>query len=67
MTTGLIMQTLIYVISVEFLSLKGRRLLWRNVQSGEEQGEAPVFLSANANSVTSSTKKIDSFRVITGA
>ena len=67
MTTGLIMQTLIYVISMEFVSLRGRRLLWRNVQSGEKQGEASVFLSANTNSVTGSTKEIDSFRVIKGA
>ena len=30
MTTGLIMQTQIYVISMEFLSLRRRRLSWRN-------------------------------------
>ena len=43
MTTGFIMETLIYVISMEFLSLSRRRSAWRNVPSGEEQEETVVF------------------------
>ena len=39
MTTGMIMQTLIYVISMEFLSLRRRRLSWRNAPSGKERGK----------------------------
>ena len=43
MTTGMIMQTLIYVISMEFLLLRRRRLSWRNAPSGKERGETAVF------------------------
>ena len=43
MTTGFIMQTLICVISMEFLSLSRRRSSPRNVPSGEERGETDVF------------------------
>ena len=39
MTTGFIMQTLIYIINTEFLSLSCRRYSLRNVLSGKEQGE----------------------------
>ena len=39
MTTGLIMSTLIYVISMEFPSLMRRRPSWRN----EEREETAVF------------------------
>ena len=43
MTTGMIMQTLIYVINMEFLSLRRRRLSWRNTPSGKERRETAVF------------------------
>ena len=43
MTTGFIMQTLIYVISMEFLSLSRRLSSWQNVPSGEEKGETAVL------------------------
>ena len=43
MTTGFIMLTMIYVISMQFLLLSGRRSPARNVLSGEEQGETAVF------------------------
>ena len=43
MTTGLIMQTSIYVISMEFLSLSRKRSFSRNVPSGEERGQTAVF------------------------
>ena len=43
MTTGMIMQTLIYVISMEFLSLRRRRLSWRNTPSDKERGETAVL------------------------
>ena len=43
MTTRFIMQTLINVISVEFLLLSRRPSSWQNVPSGKEQGETPVF------------------------
>ena len=39
MTTGLIMLTFIYVISMEFLSLGRRSLSWRKVPSGEDREE----------------------------
>ena len=34
---------MIYVISIEFLSLSRRRSSWRNVASGEERGETAVL------------------------
>ena len=43
MTTGFIMKTLIYVISMEFLSWSRRRSSARNVPSSEERGETDVF------------------------
>ena len=43
MTTGFIMLTLIYVISMEFLSLSRKLSSARNVPSGEERGETDVF------------------------
>ena len=43
MTTGFVMQTLIYVISMEFLPLNRRRSSARNVPSGEERGATDVF------------------------
>ena len=43
MTAGFIMQTLICVISMEFLPLSHRRSSARNVPSGEERGETDVF------------------------
>ena len=43
MTTGFIMQTLICVISMEFLPLSRRRSSLRNVPSYEERGETDVF------------------------
>ena len=61
------MVTLIYVGSMKLLSLRRRRLPWRDVQSDEEGGEAAVFMSTNTNSIIRSTKKIDSLCVITGA
>ena len=64
---GPIMVTLIYVGSMKLLSLRRRRLPWRDVQSDEEGGEAAVFMSTNTNSIIRSTKKIDSLCVITGA
>ena len=42
MTTGFIMQTLICVISMEFLALSRRRSSARNGPSGEERGETDV-------------------------
>ena len=45
MTTGFIMQTLIYVISMVFLPLRRRRSSAGNVPSGEERGETAVFAS----------------------
>ena len=44
MTTGFIMLTLIYVISMEFLSLSRRRSSSRNVRSGEERGDTAAFV-----------------------
>ena len=35
--------TLIYIISMEFLSLPRRRPSWKNKPNGEEQGETAVF------------------------
>ena len=61
------MVTLIYVISMKLLSLRRRRLSWRDVRSEEEGGETAVFVSTNTNSIIRSTKKIDSLCVITGA
>ena len=43
MTNGFIMLTLIYVISMEFLSLSRKRSSSRNVPSGEERGDTAVF------------------------
>ena len=43
MTTGFIMQTLICVISMEFLPPSRRRSSARNVPSGEERRETDVF------------------------
>ena len=43
MTTGFNMKTLIYVISMEFLSRSRRRSSARNVPSSEERGETDVF------------------------
>ena len=43
MSTGFIMLTLIYIISMQFLLLSGRHSSARNVLSGEEQGEMTVF------------------------
>ena len=43
MTAGIIMSTLICIISMEFLLLSRRRSSARNVPSGEEQGETDVF------------------------
>ena len=48
MTTGFIVLTLIYVISMEFLSLSRRRSSSRNVLSDEERGETAVFAGFNA-------------------
>ena len=39
----IIMLALIYVISMEFLSLSRRRSFSRNVTSGEERGEMAIF------------------------
>ena len=50
MTTGFIFQTLIYVISMEFLSLSRRRSSARNVPSGE-QGETDVFAGYKSNTL----------------
>ena len=47
MTTRFIMQTLINVISVEFLLLSCRPSFWQNVPSGKEQGETAVFAGYN--------------------
>ena len=41
--TELIMQILIYVISMEFLSLRHQRPSWRKAPSGEKQGKTAVF------------------------
>ena len=35
--------TLIYIISMEFLSLPHRRPSWQNIPNGEEQEETAVF------------------------
>ena len=43
MTTGFIIETLIYIISMEFLSHSRRRSSSWNILSGEEQGETTVF------------------------
>ena len=43
MTTGFNLKTLIYVISMEFLSWSRRRSSARNVPSSEERGETDVF------------------------
>ena len=43
MTTGIILQKLICVISMEFPPLSRRRSSARNVPSGEERGETDVF------------------------
>ena len=43
MTTGFATLTLIYIISMEFLSLRRRRPSCRNDLSGGERGEAGVF------------------------
>ena len=43
MTTELIKETLICVISMECLSLSRRRSSAQNVPSGEERGEMDVF------------------------
>jgi len=43
MITGFIIETLIYVVSMEFLSLTRRRFSWRYVPSGKEPGETAVF------------------------
>ena len=43
MTTGFAVLTLIYIISMEFLSLRRRRPSCRNDLSGGERGEAAVF------------------------
>ena len=32
-----------FIISVEFLLLRGRRPSWRNIPSGEERGDTAVF------------------------
>ena len=48
MTTGFIFKTLIYIISMEFLSLSRRRSSARNVPSGE-RGETDVFAGFKAN------------------
>ena len=37
MTTGFIMQTLLYVISMQFLSLRRRLSSWRNFPSSVDQ------------------------------
>ena len=43
MTTGFFIQTLLCVISMEFLPLSRRRSSPQNVPSGEERGETDVF------------------------
>ena len=43
MNTGFVMQTLVCVISMEFLQLNRRRFSSRNVPGGEERGETDVF------------------------
>ena len=43
LTTGFIMQTLIYVISMVFLSVMRGLPLWRNVLSGEERRGTAIF------------------------
>ena len=43
MTSGLIIQTLIYIISMEFLLLRNRCPSWHHVPWGEEEGEMAVF------------------------
>ena len=45
MTMGFAMLTLIYIISMEFLSLRRRRPSCRNDLSGWERGEAAVFVT----------------------
>ena len=47
MTTGIIMLTLICVISMEFLPLSRRRSSSRNVSRGEERGETVVFVGSS--------------------
>ena len=42
-STRLIMWTLIFVISMECMSLRRRRSSWENVLSGEERRETAVF------------------------
>ena len=43
MTTGFIIETLIYISSMEFLSQSCRRSSSRNILSSEERGETTVF------------------------
>ena len=49
MTTGFILYTLIYIISMEFLSLSRRRPSSRKVPSHEEQGETSVSAGSQKN------------------
>ena len=48
MTTGFIMETLICVISMEFLSLSRRHSSARDILSDEERGETDVFAGYDA-------------------
>ena len=43
MTVGLIMLTLIFIISMEFLSVRNGHPAWQNIPRGKEQGEMGVF------------------------
>ena len=56
MITGFIFQTLIYVISMEFLSLSRRRSSARNVPSGE-RGETDVFAGYKSNTLEIRSKR----------
>ena len=64
MTTRFIMLTLIYVISMEFLSLKGRRSSSRNVPSGEERGARRTavfagYLAGNISTIFQVNNRFD--------
>ena len=56
MTSGFIFKTLIYVISMEFLSLSRRRSSAPNVSSGK-RGETDVFAGFTANTLEIRSKR----------
>ena len=43
MTVGLIMSTLIFIISMEYLSVRNGHPAWQNIPRGKEQGEMAVL------------------------